>query len=416
MKKIILTFLMTVLFVPSVAFAEGFGLYDWSAAGNAMSHNYMFGEDDPSVLAYNPAQITKIRGSYLQAGFTFINPSISLDFHGSYSDGTHTTTNYNPATVPSLFYVQDTRGGGVWWGVGVFARFGNAMELDKNGWGRYDTIFAGVKSITVQPTVAFKPHKKWSLAFGLDLNYGGLKNKKAIPPVSLGGDESFLQVEGDSINVGYLISAMYDFDDETSAALMYRSRIHHSVNEADFVAEGGVPHFAKAETAVTLPDSLTFGIGHKFNDKTRVEANVTWTHWSLYDKLNITLDKPWISPTLSIENNWNSSWKLGVGIEHKLNKEWTLLAGYTWDQSPFPSKYVNLSLPTGNRHYLSAGCKYSPNDVMTLALAYCYVIMGDRLVQSHELRPGITNPLYDTVNAHNEYSHNVSLSLTVKCR
>ena len=47
----------------SAAFAEGFGVYEWSAAGTAMGEAYMFGEEDPSVLAYNPAQITKLDGT-----------------------------------------------------------------------------------------------------------------------------------------------------------------------------------------------------------------------------------------------------------------------------------------------------------------------------------------------------------------
>ena len=34
----------------SAAFAEGFGVYEWSAAGTAMGENYMFAEEDPAVL------------------------------------------------------------------------------------------------------------------------------------------------------------------------------------------------------------------------------------------------------------------------------------------------------------------------------------------------------------------------------
>ena len=48
----------------SAAFAEGFGVYEWSAAGTAMGEAYMFGEEDPSVLAYNPAadiRLPKVR-------------------------------------------------------------------------------------------------------------------------------------------------------------------------------------------------------------------------------------------------------------------------------------------------------------------------------------------------------------------
>ena len=42
---------LLALSIPAAAFAEGFGVYEWSAAGTAMGDNYMFGENDPAVLA-----------------------------------------------------------------------------------------------------------------------------------------------------------------------------------------------------------------------------------------------------------------------------------------------------------------------------------------------------------------------------
>ena len=64
--------MLFALSVPTSAFAEGFGVYEWSAAGTAMGDNYMFGENDPSVLAYNPAQITKLNGTYLSVGTSWV--------------------------------------------------------------------------------------------------------------------------------------------------------------------------------------------------------------------------------------------------------------------------------------------------------------------------------------------------------
>ena len=39
--------LFTVLIAPSAAFAEGFGIYEWSANGVGLAENNMFGEEDP---------------------------------------------------------------------------------------------------------------------------------------------------------------------------------------------------------------------------------------------------------------------------------------------------------------------------------------------------------------------------------
>ena len=66
----------------SAAFAEGFGVYEWSAAGTAMGENYMFAEEDPAVLAYNPAQMTKLNGTYFSIGASMVNPDTKVLFSG----------------------------------------------------------------------------------------------------------------------------------------------------------------------------------------------------------------------------------------------------------------------------------------------------------------------------------------------
>ena len=53
-KPLILLLLLLFALAPSAAFAEGLSIYEWSASGSGMAESYMFGENDPAVLAYNP--------------------------------------------------------------------------------------------------------------------------------------------------------------------------------------------------------------------------------------------------------------------------------------------------------------------------------------------------------------------------
>ncbi len=101
---------LLALSIPAAAFAEGFGVYEWSAAGTAMGDNYMFGENDPSVLAYNPAQITKLNGSYLSIGTAWVNPATSVTFNGLKSsvlnrnNSDEWDNSYSPALIPYMYY------------------------------------------------------------------------------------------------------------------------------------------------------------------------------------------------------------------------------------------------------------------------------------------------------------------------
>ena len=144
----------------SAAFAEGFGVYEWSAAGTAMGEAYMFGEEDPSVLAYNPAQITKLDGTYFSIGASLVNPDTKVLFNQlnpltNFGKSTLWENEYDPAVIPYMYYATKA-GKNSWWGVAMFSRFGNQIEYDDLWPGRYDTIFSGIKGFTVQPTYALK--------------------------------------------------------------------------------------------------------------------------------------------------------------------------------------------------------------------------------------------------------------------
>lgn len=93
--------------------------------------------------------------------------------------------------------------------------------------------------------------------------------------------------------MGLEAAANYAFELK-EIGLVYRSKVTHTM-DADFKAYGipsalGGDHFTKAHGKVTLPDSWAIGYNHKFNDRTRVELNGTYTKWSTYDALNIDFD------------------------------------------------------------------------------------------------------------------------------
>ena len=250
----------------SAAFAEGFGVYEWSAAGTAMGEAYMFGEEDPSVLAYNPAQITKLDGTYFSIGASLVNPDTKVLFRqlgplvGGHGQNEVWENEYDPAVIPYMYYATKA-GKNSWWGIAMFSRFGNQIEYDDLWPGRYDTIFSGIKGFTVQPTYAFKIGDKLSAAVGLDINYVKLRMRKSLPGAALapgmGIGDIGTDLEGDTVNVGWLASLMYDFNEKTSLAVTYRSRIKHTMDDADIAfgmggmdsSGGTLYHFCSSRSA-----------------------------------------------------------------------------------------------------------------------------------------------------------------------
>ena len=419
-KKLLLALIVISVFaVPSMSFAEGFGVYEWSAAGVAMGDNYMFAEEDPAVLAYNPAAITRLNGTYLSIGATWVNPANNTTFSNLSSPlnagkSTEWTNSYSPAIVPSIYYATKA-GKNSWWGLAIYARYGNQIEYDKQWPGRYDTTFSGIKGVTFQPTYAWKMTPKLSAAVGIDINYMGLVMEKALPGGATPAADIQSKLDGTSVRIGGIASLMYDFTKDTSAALVYRTKIKHTM-DADMTFSNSAMD-TKAHGSVTLPDSVTFGLGHKFNEgKTRVEFNTTWTNWSTYDRLHMDFDKLVLGrPYSDSVKDWAASWRLGLGIEHRLSDQWSILGGYVWEESPVPDEAMDFTVPTGDRNRLSIGFKYRPNDRSEWAFAYTSIWAGDRTVNSH-LPTGLTGADYESGRIHDSRTQLVSLGYTIKLK
>jgi len=392
--------------VPNAAFADGFAIYEWSAGGVAMGEAYMFAEDDPSLLAYNPAGITRLKGSWVGGGLSYINPRGRVDFHGAMAGGETWSNTEAPGYVPNLYYVnqQNDR---LWWGIGVFSRFGNSTEYAPTWPGRYNSYLAKITGLTVQPTVAYKITDKLSVAAGVDINYIKLDLKKKIAYSKLfgvSGPDVDFELTGDNIALGWLLGFNYDINDSTSFAAVYRSKITQNMDadanlSLSFLNTG-------AHGTVTLPDSITLGLGHKLDDKTRIELGAVYTKWSTYDKLEITFDKN--LPTSTDVKNWKDVWRYHIGVEHKLNDTWSIMGGYAYDNSPMPDETMDFQVPTGDRQTISIGLKKRSGN-SELAFAWGYMWIKDRVVPGAKYSPLPT----DYADVRDNTAHILSLSYTV---
>ena len=224
-------------------------------------------------------------------------------------------------------------------------------------------------------------------------------------------------IDGDSTNIGWVASLMYDFTPKTSAAVVYRARVKHTM-DADANFNGSVQGLGpyrlstQAHGTVTLPGSLSLGLGHKFNDRTRMEINATWTNWSTYNALNLSFDDPVLgNKTSDNPKDWSAAWRIGIGIEHKLSQKWSILGGYVYDESPVPDEWMDFTVPTGDRHRGSIGFKYRPNETSELAFAYTAIWAGNRDVRSH-----IGGADYASAYIHDGLTQVLSIGYTVKLK
>ena len=394
--------LACVLSVPAVdAGAEGFAINEWSAEGVAMGGARMFAENDAANIAYNPASITKVRGEAFKQSAVYISP------HGKYTayDATGKSIDEGKNVVhagwaPGNYYVKQLNDKD-WIGVGLFSRFGMISEFERDSKVASNAFFSRLNGASLTPTYARKFDNKWSAAVGAEVNYVGLELQKNSQIPFMGGAAT--QTKGESWALGWNAAANYAFDSKNEIGPVYRSKVTHSM-EADFKAYmvNGMSIKRDAYGKVTLPDSWAIGYNHKFDDRTRVELNGTYTKWSTYDALNIDIEG---LGTIASPKNWSNGWRYALGVEHKLSDKYTIMGGYAYDESVIPFDGADFIVPTGARRTYSLGFQYHDKK-QTLAMTLGFIDIDGLNIKGH-VAAGDT---YDTARSHDNYAKVVGIS------
>lgn len=375
MKKKILAFAaVAALMAPQMVGAEGFAIYEWSAEGLAMGGARMFAENDAANLAYNPASITKVKGEAAKISATYLSPHGKYDLKGA-PDGMETGHNrVHPAWAPGMYYVKQINDK-EWFGMGTWSRFGMVSQFERDSAPGSNSFSAKLNGVSLGANYARKLDKKWTAALGAEVNYVGLQlDKNLFAGVS--PYNNAIHIEGDSYALGWNAAANYEFDEKNEIGLVYRSKIKHSM-EADYdaygVAAGAFGSIGDAYACVSLPESLTLGYNHKFNDKTRVELNYIWTRWERYDALNISFSGSPIDANFN--KNWTNGKRFAIGLEHKFSDKYSGLLGYAFDHSNIPYDGGDFMIPTGTRTTYSIGAQYHDKK-QTLAVALGWMNVG----------------------------------------
>ncbi len=422
-----------VLLAPNAVGAEGFSINEWSAEGFAMGGARMFAENDAANMAYNPASLTKIKGEVAKISATYIsphgkyktkgliNPSNPEASSSSFEDKGHNRV--HPAWAPGTYYAKQLNEK-EYIGMGAYARFGNSCQFEPGSMPGFNNTSSKMNGMSVGVNYAKKLDSKWSASLGAEVNYAWLQIDKTAPGVVAGVLDGKAQVEGESYALGWNAAANYTFDDKNEFGIVYRSAVNHSMeaNVRDsllhkvaslFHGELYAP-FTDAYGCVTLPESVMIGYGHKFNDKTRVELNGTWTRWSRFGSFDITFSNPYgQSYEHKDPKNWKDGWRYAIGIEHKLSDKYSLLGGVAYDESGIPdyepgnpdSVGADFMVPTGTRTTFTIGTQYH-DEKQTVALTLGYMKVGDLSIEG-----GIENGvLYDHAKMYDSYTKLVSIS------
>ncbi len=397
-----------LLSVTGQAHASGLQLTEQSVTG--LGRAFAGGSlpnDDVSAVYYNPADMMLSKGMQVQAGFTFIGISIKADDAGS---TTRLPANLGdvltkPGTLPVFVSVSDCRPGSsavcsddggtdnvvpntffamdindrMRFGLGITAPFAVATGYTNNWVGRYVALDSELKTIDINPGIAYRVTDQLSLGFGVSAQYADVSLSRALFNPFSPTNDGYGESKGDDWGFGFNLGATYEFDPNTRVGLSYRSRVKYTL-EGDNTISNYIPA-ANGKTDITAewtaPDWLALAFYMRLNPQWAVMASTRWTNWSLFQKLQI--DKADGSGPLTVqEENWKDSWSFNIGVAYDYNPDWTFRAGYVYDQTPIRSaEYRHPTIPDSNRNAFGLGFSYHPGAQLSVDVGYMYISFAD---------------------------------------
>jgi long-chain fatty acid transport protein len=316
--------------------------------------------DNPSAVWYNPAGITQLDGTRVSAGAIGVYPVIRHEN----TDGTIDVAD-REFFLPVQFFVTNRMNDRVSLGLGLTSPFGLSTDWSPLSATSGVATLSRIKTIDVNPNVAYRMSDRLSIAVGIDYMYLQATMDRVVPPGLI------FRLDGDGEGLGANAAIKFRAAEQLNVGLSYRSRIKVKID-----GTAGIPVLsASGQTEITLPDLVQVGVSYNASEKLTLNTDLEYTWWSTHDRLVITSPVPAFNATE--EKNWKNTWDLGIGGQYRVSDLWKLRAGLLYDKNPVPSERFDTSLPDSDRQGVTIGTGYT-NGNITVDTSYMYLHFSTR--------------------------------------
>ena len=373
----------------SHGFASGFAINEQSVSsmGTAFAGRSS-SADDASTVFGNPAGMARIKREQVSGGIALIHAKTDIDNASGSTRGSNDGDMVPFIGAPMGYYVKPLDDN--WsFGLGLYVPFGLVTDYERSFQGRYHGDRSEVRVITLQPTLSYRVNEQLSIGFGPTINRIDGELTSAIENPFAGGDGK-VEIKGDDTALGYNLGVLFEITPQTRFGLTYHSKVDYRLKGDTTVSGPGVIATSAgtydASLELTTPESVDVSVTHELNADWTLYAGSTWTRWSRLEE--IRANNKGVGGLLagklnsiSEPQNWHDTWAHAVGAAYKLNPQWTLRAGLAVDQSPTNNTDRSPRIPTGDRTIVSLGTAWSPNDDVTIDLAYSYLMEDDAHIE-----------------------------------
>lgn len=360
------------------AVAGGFGIatQSGSGTGNAFSGGAA-AADDASVAWYNPAAMMALpSGKQFTAAGHFLRPSFKFSNTGSTGPffappGTGEGGDAGGwAVVPNLFFTTDINP--QWrFGIAVNAPFGLSTEYDSGWRGQLTALKSEIKSVNINPSVAYKASDTVSIGAGISVQ------KLDAELSSFAGAAGVSTLSADDIGYGFNLGLMIQATPDTRIGASYRSSIKYDLEGT--VTFSGVPALNGGIRAdLKVPDSASVSVFHRLSPKWELMGDITWTGWSTLQQLAVIRTTG--APLTTLAFRWDDTWRYGIGANYKMNEQTKIRFGAAFDQTPTNDATRTPRLPDQDRTWIAFGVQHKLSKAGVLEVGYAHEFIRDASV------------------------------------
>lgn len=356
---------LLLLAFSGAASAAAFQLLEQNASGlgNAYAGSAAVA-DNASTIFFNPAGMSELgNGIQLSAGVTGVGPSYEYrDQFGVKSGGDAGGW----AAVPNA-YLSGQVTKDLFLGLGISAPFGLATEYDAGWVGASKALKSEIRTININPSVAYRFSDKVSFGFGL--NYQSIDGELTKTGVILKADDT---------SWGWNAGVLFNLSPAMRVGLSYRSPVKYTL---EGTLNGALP--VKAD--LKLPDTFILSVWQQVSDRWEAMGDLSYTRWNSIQSLDVLRSSDSVllsSEAFRYENSWRFAW----GASYKATDRAKLKFGIAFDRTPVRDDYRSPRVPDNNRLWLSLGGQWNAGSYGKFDLGYTYLYVIDPTISQGVLQ------------------------------
>ncbi|WP_313435155.1 porin [Novosphingobium sp.] len=367
------------------AHAQAFYLQEQSVRAQGRAFSGEAADTGVDSLWWNPAAIGGLEGGQASVHASVILPRGKVVDNGTVIvrpgqapapvGGNGVAKNpINNGVLPSGAIAYGT--GKFAFGLTVTSPYSFTTDYDSDSWARYSADKTKLRTIDIQPSVAFQPFEGFYVGAAANIEYVDAALGNYLPNLSPLLADGHQNLKGNGWDVGWSVGAQYH-NGPASIGVAYKSAVKHKL-KGTLTIDGLLGPLAAqnrtldATAEFSTPWQAIMSGRVKATNQLTLNAQVVAYGWSKFD--SIDLGAP---INQSLPENYKDGFSYAFGVDYDVNPKWTVRSGIQYGETPTSNGNRDARVPDSNRWNFSAGTTYNMSEKIAIDAAASYITFKD---------------------------------------